>query len=247
MLTVTGPLGERQRRREPRRLGDQPAIGVERERGAIEHQLVLAADEVEVDQRQAGFRHPCHGKLHPVVLLAGLEGRRIDDDQELGTAFLEPLGNVGKPHVLADHGPETDSATILEVEPHRSGNRPRGKHPLLVEHPVIRQLVLRPPPLDHTVGQQEDAIARALSGLRPGSAKQDGGRPRRRVRRQRIDQRRRALQQRRLEHQILERVAGERKLGKHDEIRASRTGVGMKPPDQRQIAVEVTDGGIALC
>ena len=46
-----------------RKLGGKRAVGVEHEGGAVEHELVLAANLVEIDQRQPAFRHPRHREI----------------------------------------------------------------------------------------------------------------------------------------------------------------------------------------
>ena len=88
------------------RLRHEAAIGVEHERGAVEHQLVLAADLVAVDQRQAGLGDPRDREVEAHVLLVVLERRAVRHDQDLGAGLLEALGDVPGPHVLADHAAE---------------------------------------------------------------------------------------------------------------------------------------------
>src|SRR3546814_6027178 len=51
--------------------------------------------------------------------------------------LLQALAHVGRPHVLADHDAETHAAKV-----HRAGQRPCAEHALLVEHAVVRQVVL---------------------------------------------------------------------------------------------------------
>ena len=89
LVGAAPPAGQRQRLDEAGRLRHQAAIGVQRERAAVEHQLVLAADLVDVEQRQAGLGDARHGQLQPLVLLAVLERRAVGDDQDLGPALAQ--------------------------------------------------------------------------------------------------------------------------------------------------------------
>ena len=117
------PAGQRQRLDEAGRLRHQPAVGVEREGAAVEHQLVLAADLVDVEQRQPGLGHPRHGELQPQVLLAVLERRAVGDEQDLGPALGQALGHVLGPHVLADHDAEADALAARQRQGQRARDR----------------------------------------------------------------------------------------------------------------------------
>jgi hypothetical protein len=184
--------------------------------------------------------------LQPHVLLAHLEGRAVDDDQKVRPALLQPLGDILDPHVLADHGPEAHGTTARKVEAHRPRDGSRGEHPLLVEDPVIGQLVLGPPALDDAIGEEADAVVGPCFALDPGGTHQDrrpaaGG-----IGGELLEQCRRALQECRLQDQVLERVAGECQLRKDHEIGAGLCRLPMQVADQGEIAVEIADGRVAL-
>ena len=57
-LVAPLPHGARDHRPEGGKLDGEAAVGVQRERRAFEHDLVLPADHVEIDQRQAALDHP---------------------------------------------------------------------------------------------------------------------------------------------------------------------------------------------
>ena len=128
---------------ERRQLRSEREIAVERERRAVEHQLVLAADLVEIDQRQAAFGDPRHRHRQPhVVLVAGI-GRAVRHQNDLGAGLGQRLDHVlvvlglFQPDVLADRHADPHAA-------HGDGARGRSarKQPLLVEHAVVRQVAL---------------------------------------------------------------------------------------------------------
>src|SRR3546814_14462200 len=85
-----------------RHLQRQAAVGVQHEGGAVEHQLVLAADLVQVDQRQAALHHPRHRELGAHVELAELERRAVRHQQDLAAGLGHALDHLGGPDVLAD-------------------------------------------------------------------------------------------------------------------------------------------------
>ena len=74
-----------------RHLHGEAAVGVEHERGAVEHQFVLAADLVDVDQRQARLGHARHGDVHAQIGLGPVEGRAVGQDQDLRARLLQAL------------------------------------------------------------------------------------------------------------------------------------------------------------
>ncbi len=121
--------------------GEQRAVGVEGERAAVEHQLVLAADLVDVHQR--GVRVGGPGGEHPLAVrrLAEVVGRGVDVDGELGAAGgLFGERPVGAPDVLADADAHLDATD--EVELHRVGLVPRREVASLVEDGVVGQEAL---------------------------------------------------------------------------------------------------------
>src|SRR3546814_334888 len=137
------PLGDLDRLLEGGKLRGEAVVGVQHEGGAVEHQLVLAAYLVHVDERQACLAAALHRELDALLGLVQLVGRAVDDDEDLGAGLLQALAHVGRPHVLADHDAETHAAKV-----HRAGQRPCAEHALLVrseEHTSELQSLMRIP------------------------------------------------------------------------------------------------------
>ena len=110
---------------------------MQRERRAVEHQFVLAADLVEIDQRQGMLGDARDREIEPRLVLVAPIGRAVRHDQDFGAGLGEALDHLLAPDVLADRDAEPNAAEI-----DRAGQRPGRKHPLLVEHAVIRQIDL---------------------------------------------------------------------------------------------------------
>ena len=126
-------MGQRHRFAQER-LADAQGIGlVDDERTAVEHQFVLAADQIDVNEGQAAFTDPGDGEIEPLVGLVGLERRAVDDDHDFRRRFRQAFGDVLGPHILAHHDAQADAA-----ERHRSRHRPGLKHAFLIKHAVIR-------------------------------------------------------------------------------------------------------------
>jgi hypothetical protein len=93
------------------------APGVDRERGAVEHHLVLAAHQMRIQQRQAGGLHALHHAGLALAALVEVEGRGVEHAQHLGTGGLGGLRGFVEPGVFADQQAETAAAG---VEDHRA-------------------------------------------------------------------------------------------------------------------------------
>jgi hypothetical protein len=91
-------------------------IGVERERRAVEHQLILPADLVEIDQRQTALGDAGNRDRQPQIVLVARIGRAVRHDKDfragLGEAFDDVLVFLGlfEPDVLADGNADPDAA-----------------------------------------------------------------------------------------------------------------------------------------
>ena len=119
------------------------AVGVEDERAALEHQFVLAADLVEIDQRQAAFDDPRHGDVLADRELVALIGRGVGHEQDFAAGLGDALDRVRPPDVLADRHADAHAAKRRSARA-----RARAEHALLVEHAVIGQIDLEPHRLD---------------------------------------------------------------------------------------------------
>ena len=225
-----GPPGRRARAQTRRRIPD--------ERSAVEHQLVLSADEIDIGERQPGLGRALGRQPSTRSRLVPLERRAVQHHQQLRAARAEVRRHPRPPHVLADHHPQPGAAKL-----DRLGQRPGGEHPLLVENAVVRQVVLRSHGRDvAAVQQQRRVMESALPS--PGRADQQrravvggvgGERPRRL-----LD----PLLEGTLQHQVLRRVAGQRQLAEHQQVLAAR-GAAQRA-DPLDVAVDVADHRIDL-
>lgn len=74
--------------------GPAMLIGIQRERRAVEDQLVLAANLVQIDQRQPALGDPRHHDGQPEIgLVAGI-GRAVRHHQDFGAGLGETFDDV---------------------------------------------------------------------------------------------------------------------------------------------------------
>ncbi len=112
-------------------------MGIQHEGAAVEHQLVLSADEVHIDMRQARLLHPRADDLLAQVFLVQVIRRRVGDQHHLRARRLGPGRGLGIPRVLAENHAE---ARALHVE--HEGFAADLEVALLVEDLVVGQLEL---------------------------------------------------------------------------------------------------------
>ena len=195
-------------------------IGVQRERGAVEHQFVLAADLVEIDQRQPAFGDAGHRDRQPQIVLVARIGRAVRHHQDfgagLGEAFDDVLVVLGlfQPDVLADRHADADAA-----DRHRARGGSAREQALFVEHAVIRQVGLVADRGDAAAVQQGAGVVE-LAVIDPGGADQHrrpaiGG-----LARKLLDRRAAGGLEGRLQHQVFRRIAGDEQFGQHQQIGA---------------------------
>ena len=190
----------------------ETAVGVEGERSAVEDELVLAANHVEVDERQRALHHPRNGDVLAGQELAALVRRGVGDEQDFAAGFKDAFDRVGAPDVLADRHADPHAAK------HDRSRRWSGReHPLLVEDAVIGQIDLEPDRFDPPAVEERHRVVE-LAVLDPGQADQRrraavGG-----VARQLIARRAAGLLKRGFEHQILGRIAREVEFRRHHDI-----------------------------
>ena len=157
---------------ERRQLRRDRKIGVQRERGAVEHQFVLAADLVEIDQRRPAFGDAGHRDRQPQIVLVARIGRAVRHHQDFGAGFGEALDDVlvvlglFQPDVLADRHADADAA-----DRHRARSGSAREQALFVEHAVIRQVRLVADCGD-AAAVQEGAGVVEFSVIDPGAADQ---------------------------------------------------------------------------
>ena len=231
---VVAPLPVRQgdARLESGHLGGQGAVGIEHEGAAVEHQLVLPADLVDIDERQSRLDHAGNGKLHALVVLVPFEGRAVDHDQQLGGRLLKALGNVLDPHVFADHDTE---AHALEVD--RARQRPRLEDADFIENAVVGQLVLAAHRRHLAVRQKEGGVEHVTAQgllpapvLAPGRPDQKGRTAVGRFQGQGVERRLDLFEKMRFQHQVLGRIATEHELAGDHKVGAKRCGLRPRVP-----------------
>ena len=112
-------------------------VGVEHEGRAVENQLVLAADLIEIDERQARIDDPRHRDIQPVIALERIEGRTVRHQQHLGAGLAQAFDRIETPDVFADGHADAHAANV-EGAGHGAGL----EDALLVEDAVIGQIDL---------------------------------------------------------------------------------------------------------
>ena len=114
-----------------RHLQRERAVGIEHEGGAVEDQLVLAADLVEIDERQAGLGDARDGELEADVIAC--RARRASRWARAGVSApvsARRLADLLGPDVLADrhaepHAAEARSAPAAGPARRRASRRTR--------------------------------------------------------------------------------------------------------------------------
>ena len=113
------------------------AVGKDHHRAPVEHQVVLAADQVDVGQRRTNLGSPAADHPDAHVVLVPLVGRRVRHQQHIDLAGQRRHGSAGLPDVLAHHDADVDAPPA-----DHGGLGARREPALLVEHPVVGQVVL---------------------------------------------------------------------------------------------------------
>jgi len=211
---------------------------VDDERRAVEHELVLAADAVDVDDRQAGL--PC-ARLDLRAakrLLPRVKGRAVGHDEHLRAGPGRRRRWLRKPDVFAD-----DDADPHTVDVEYARRAARLEVPLLVEDRVVREILL-PVDLAHAaVAHDGDRVVAAAAGT---LRKADEHRAAPDLRRQRRELRAACVDERRPQQQVLRRIAAQRELRRDDQRRAAPLGLGDGVEDAARVGGEVADALVEL-
>ena len=144
-------------------------VAVERERRAFEHQFVLAADLVEVDERQPAFDDPRHRDAFANGELVAFVRGGVGDQQDFAAGLEDAFDRVGAPDVLADR--HADPHAAKDDRPRRG---PRRKHALLVKDAIVGQIDLEAHRFDASAVEQSHRVEE-LAVLDPGQAHQRRG------------------------------------------------------------------------
>ena len=221
---------------------------------AVEHQLVVAADEVAVNQRAAALGRELREQHVPAVLLAEAPRRGGEVEQQFragggqflgGTAVVAAVvqEHLVVPDVLAD-----GDAHLGAEDLHRRVIGRRLEVAILVEHVVGRQQRLVANGGHLTALEDGGGVAGwpAGVGLVYGGVANDDGRPAAALG-QAIERLPVLAEERRLGQQVARRVAAQRQLRQQDQRRTGLVGALPHPGDHVGVPVEVADGGVDLC
>ena len=209
------PIGHDNRFTPCRQLRGEAAVGIQNERRAVEHQLILPANLIDVDQWHTAFRHPRDSHVHAQIGLRPIERRTVRRDQDFRARLSKRLDNVFAPDVFANRHTDPHAAHI-----DRPRHRPCCEHAFFVEHTVVRKIDFQPDRFNFAAIQQRHRVVN-LSVLAPDRADQNGRTAAARLR-QVFELRPRSILKRRFQHQIFRWVAVEKQLRKNDQIGTGR-------------------------
>ena len=153
LRNAVGEVGEVHALDELRRKLHQAPVAVEHERGAVEHQLVLAADQVDERQRHSAARDVGAHHLEAQRVLAEVERRRVENQQHLGAGRPRAFRRIPEPAVFTDIDPECRAGNVEHQRPVVG----REVAPL-VEHVVVGQVVLAVGPNHHAPVQHRGGV-----------------------------------------------------------------------------------------
>src|SRR6185503_6338867 len=216
-VAVLLPCGEDDRLAEEGKTMGERAVSVHDERSAVEHELVLATDLVDVRERNAGFGRARSRQLEPFLELVDLERRAVRHEENLGASPSQMLADGGKPDILANWHAETNTA-----KRDRRRQRTWFEHALFVEDAVVGQLVLEAK-LGTSVRHERGGIVQTAIGS-PGQRDYQRRPPRSGLAFELAQRARGRVHERRTEDEILGWIANQDELGEDDQIGAEFSG-----------------------
>jgi hypothetical protein len=166
-LPVVAPFHQVDRLPKRFTLVGEQALRIERERCAVEDQLVLRADPMHIKQRQLRFLHPAPHHLVALGELGAMEGRRVDRQEHLRARRFRLGCRFGEPQVLADGEPH---APPLDFDD--AGLVSRLEITLLVEDLVVGQALLEVHGFDASAAQHRGGVV-ARAALAVGMSDDD--------------------------------------------------------------------------
>ncbi len=98
------------------RPGHQLPGRVDHDRVAVEDQLVLTSEQVDVGQGADALAGSSRAQLEPHVVLVALVGRAVRDDEQARLGSVGRLGGTVLPQVLADRDRDVDAADLHDVD-----------------------------------------------------------------------------------------------------------------------------------
>jgi len=222
-----------------RRLITDRAAGIDQHGTAIEDQLILAADLVDIDDRHPPFARARRQHIVAALLLAAMKRRSIEIDHQARARAGRTSSGFRPPDVLADGDGGGHTAEI-----DHTGRIAGGKIALLVEHLVIGQTLL-------VVAGDQLAIAdhagRVIEPVtlapRITEHRDDAAAGRHYHLQSALD----AGLQRRPQQQILGRIADQRQLGEHGDLgTVPIAGGAQRGDDLLRIPRDIADQGVEL-
>ena len=218
---------------------DQHALLVEHERCAVEDELVLAADEVRVDDGDRSVGRP--GRQHGFAFGEALRviRRRVEvDDQLCATGGLDENRAGRAPGVFTDRDADLHSGHIEQ----RQRLVGHDEVTLFVEHCVVRQYLFAVHAHDAPVCAHCRCVVQVAAGLRESDhRRRTAGASRE------LFQRLRGLgNERRAQQQVFGRVPGHRELREDDEIAPGGLGFVVRLEHPGGIPLEVADDDVQL-
>ena len=218
----------------------QALVGVEHEGGAVENQLVLAADLIEIGERQARIDDPRHRDIQPVIAFDRIERRTVGHQQQFGAGFAQTFDRIETPNVFADRHADAHAANV-EGTGHGAGL----EDAFLVEDAVIGQIDFERRGL-HRAGIEIRHRVVEAALLEPGRADQNrrtaiGG-----VLGKGFDRFHRVLLEHRLQHEVFRRIAGDIELAEKDEVGAGSVRLRPRRAGAREVAGKIAHDRIEL-
>ncbi len=219
--------------------GHEVTALVEQHRRAVEDELVLAADEVDIEDghRRVGRARREHRLA--LAQAARVEGRGVDVHDELGaTRSLRQDRTVRAPRVLADR----DGHAHAGDHEQRAVARPRLEVALLVEHGVVREQVL-PVDAEHAaVRADRGRVVEVTVGLgEPDHRRHPAG-----AGGELLERLPGLRDERGPQQQVLRGIPGDRELGEGHEVAVESVRPLVGVEQARRVALEVTDDEIEL-
>jgi hypothetical protein len=239
---LQGQIGDQQVVREHVRARRHDAVDTDDEAAAVEHQFVLAADQVAQRHRRADAHRELAEDVAAQVVFAAMIGRggKVDHRADAEPVKLRGGGTVGMPAILANVHRQQGFAG-----PQQQRGIARFKHALLVEDPEVGQDLLDVRAHAPAAAQHHRGVARLAVCTRDRSADQHG-QFRRQIRREPVERFGAILQKMPLQHQVLRRIPGHHQLGRHQHIRARLPRLCRRRAYQRGIPRKIPDDGVDL-
>ena len=221
-------------------LEGQRRIGIEAEGCPVEHQLVLSADLIEIDQRQAGFGHTQRGDIQPLVVLVAPVGRTVGHQQDFRARLGQAFHHIAAPDVLAHRQAEAQAA-----QGQRAGHGADIEDAFFIKNAVIWQIYLETHAGD-APGIQRHIGVEQLVPLGPRQANEHRWAAVRRFARQIFHRSAARIDEGGFQHQIFRRIARQEQFREHHDIGALPGSRGARGAHLGRIAGDIADSRVQL-